>query len=108
MNIKDKYVFPAIFTYAEDGISIEFPDLPGCLPSADSTETAFLHAKEAMALHLYASEQDHETIPHPTPINSLTTKDNQTIILIDVWMPIYRDAIENRSIKNINDTQMVE
>lgn len=109
MNIKDKYVFPAIFTYAEDGVSIEFPDLPGCLPSADSTEEAIMNAKEAMALHLYTSEQDNEAIPQPTPVNKLTTRDNQAIVLIDVWMPIYRDAIENKSIKkNINVTQMVE
>lgn len=31
---KDRYVFPAIFDYGDDGISIEFPDLPGCLPCA--------------------------------------------------------------------------
>ncbi len=30
--------FYAIFSYAPDGISIEFPDLPGCLSCADSTE----------------------------------------------------------------------
>ena len=24
------YVYPAIFTYEDDGISVEFPDLPGC------------------------------------------------------------------------------
>ena len=28
--VKDRYIYPAIFDYAEDGISIEFPDLPGC------------------------------------------------------------------------------
>ena len=27
MSMKDKYIYPAIFTYQEDGISIEFPDL---------------------------------------------------------------------------------
>ena len=26
---KDYYLFPAIFDYADDGISISFPDLPG-------------------------------------------------------------------------------
>ena len=26
---KDRYIYPAIFDYADDGISIEFPDLPG-------------------------------------------------------------------------------
>ncbi|SHL17864.1 hypothetical protein SAMN05443507_1537, partial [Alicyclobacillus tolerans] len=26
---KDRYIYPAIFHFAEDGISIEFPDFPG-------------------------------------------------------------------------------
>jgi hypothetical protein len=27
MSLKDKYIYPAIFNFADDGISIEFPDL---------------------------------------------------------------------------------
>jgi predicted RNase H-like HicB family nuclease len=99
MKFKDKYIFPAIFTYADDGISIEFPDLPGCLPSADTTEEALKNAKEAMALHLYTSEQDNEKIPEPTSIGKIKTKESQTVVLIEVWMPIYREAIENKSVK---------
>ena len=34
---KDKYSYLALFTYEEDGISIEFPDLPGCYPCAVKT-----------------------------------------------------------------------
>ncbi len=36
--MKDVYVYPAIFYDDPDGISIEFPDLPGCLPCAHSME----------------------------------------------------------------------
>jgi len=99
MRTKDNYIYPAILTYADDGISIEFPDLPGCLPCADTTEEAFRNAKEAMALHLYTSEQDNEILPEPTSIQKIKTDSNQTVTLIEVWMPIFRDAIENRSIK---------
>jgi predicted RNase H-like HicB family nuclease len=74
MSLKDKYIYPAIFNFAEDGISIEFPDLPGCLPSADSTEEAFKNAKEAMALHLSSSEEDGEEIPSPTSIDIISRK----------------------------------
>nr|WP_223156833.1 type II toxin-antitoxin system HicB family antitoxin [Thermosediminibacter oceani] len=63
---KDVYVYPAIFTYAEDGISIEFPDLPGCLPCAKTTEEAIKNAKEAMALHLWGMEKDGDPIPEPS------------------------------------------
>ncbi|SNS85345.1 hypothetical protein SAMN05446037_102420 [Anaerovirgula multivorans] len=27
---KDRYIYPAIFTYDNDGISVEFPDIPRC------------------------------------------------------------------------------
>ncbi len=96
---KDRYIFPAIFDYADDGISIEFPDLPGCLPCAHSDEEAVSNAKEAMALHLYSMEQDGDQIPEPTPVTKLQPRRNQAVVLVDVWMPIYRGAIENKAVK---------
>ncbi|MBY7008957.1 type II toxin-antitoxin system HicB family antitoxin [Clostridium botulinum] len=99
MNAKDMYVFPAIFTYDNDGISIGFPDLPGCLSCADTTDEAIKMAKEALALHLYGMEEDNESIPKDTPINNLTLLENQIPMLIEVYMPLYRTAIENQSIK---------
>ncbi len=44
--MKDTYIFPAVFSFASDGISISFPDLPGCLPCADTAEEAAKNAKE--------------------------------------------------------------
>ncbi|MDK2880073.1 MAG: hypothetical protein PWR06_2789 [Thermoanaerobacteraceae bacterium] len=97
--IKDIYVFPAIFDYAEDGISIEFPDLPGCLPCAKTTEEAIKNAKEAMALHLWGMEKDGDPIPEPTPVDKIQVRENQAVMLIEVYMPLYREAIENQSVK---------
>lgn len=96
---KDHYVFPAIFDYAEDGISIEFPDLPGCLPSAHSTEEAIKNAKEAMALHLHTMEEDGDVIPEPTPVSKLQLQPNQIPFLVEVYMPMYRDAIESNFVR---------
>ena len=66
--MKDNSVFPAVFDVDSDGISIFFPDLPGCLPCADTMEEAFKNAKEALQLHLFGMEEDGEEIPEPTPI----------------------------------------
>lgn len=79
---KDRYVFPAIFDYSDDGISIKFPDLPGFLPCARSTDEAIKNAKEAMALHLWGMEQDQDIIPEPTTIEKLHIAANQVPILI--------------------------
>ncbi|HEU4964533.1 MAG TPA: type II toxin-antitoxin system HicB family antitoxin [Bacilli bacterium] len=95
---KDRYMFSAIFDFAEDGISIEFPDLPGCLPSAHSSEEAMKNAKEALALHLYSMEQDSEAIPEPTDFSTLRIEPNQVIVMIEVWMPPYRDEIEEKAV----------
>lgn len=100
--MKDKYIYPAILTYAEDGISIEFPDLPGCLPCADSTEEAIKNAKEALELHLYGMEKDGDQIPKPTDIKRIKLEKNQVVILVEIWMALVRDEIENKSInKNL-------
>lgn len=93
---KDRYIYPAVFNYGNDGISIEFPDLPGCLPCAFNNEDAFKNAKEALALHIYGLEQDKQELPEPTAVNGIRLKENQAIVLIEVWMPLYREAVENR------------
>jgi len=100
--MKDKYIYPAILTYADDGISIEFPDLPGCFPCAGSTEEALKNAKEALELHLYGMEEDGDDIPKPADIKEIKLEKNQVVILVEVWMGLVRDEIENKSInKNL-------
>ena len=81
---KDCYVYPAIFTYEDDGISVEFPDLPGCLTCADTTEEAIKMAKEALGLHLYGIEEENKTIPVASNIRDLSLEKNQIPILIDI------------------------
>ena len=81
---KDCYGYPAIFTYEDDGISVEFPDLPGCLTCADTTEEAIKMAKEALGLHLYGIEEENETIPVASNIRDLSLEKNQIPILIDI------------------------
>lgn len=89
--MKDTYIYPAEFDYADDGIAISFPDLPGCLPCADTVEEAVKNAKEAMMLHLFGMEENNEDIPDPTSINAIGFKENQAIILIDVFMLPFRE-----------------
>lgn len=96
--MKDTYLYPAVFEYAADGISIEFPDLPGCLPCGMTTEEAVKNAKEALALHLYGMEQDGESIPEPSD-PAMLAKDHAVIMLIEVFMPPIREKIANKTIK---------
>lgn len=93
------YAFPAFFYYDNDGISIEFPDLPGCLPCAQTTDEAFRNAKEALGVHLFGMEQDGDTIPTPASVSELHPEDGAVIAMIEVFMPSVRDRINNRVVK---------
>jgi len=97
--MKDSYEFVAIFDYAKDGISISFPDLPGCLSCADTTEEAIKNAEEVLGLILYDMEQEKEEIPNPTALENIKCKNNQKPILINVWMPLVRNELDEQSVK---------
>lgn len=99
MFMKDRYIYPAIFDYADDGISIEFPDLPGCLSCADTDEEALYMAKDVLGLWMDYMEKDNEDIPEPTSLLDIELEDNQKSVLIEVWMPTIRKAINNKSVK---------
>lgn len=95
---KDRYGYVALFRYASDGISIEFPDLDGCYPCADKDDTDMVikNAKEALGLHLWGMEQDEEEIPTATPITKITVGENQVPILIEIFMPLIRERINSK------------
>ena len=93
------YIYPAILHYAEDGISISFPDLPGCLSCSNTTNEAAKDAKEALGLHLWGMEKDGDIIPEPTPVTLLSIANNEIPLLVDVFMPSVRARMETRFVK---------
>lgn len=97
--MKNRYSFIAVFNYADDGISIEFPDLPGCLPCAHTQDEALKNAKEALGLHLYGMEQDNEVIPEPSTVHNIALGDGDVAVLVDVFMPPVRESINSRFVK---------
>ena len=97
--MKDTYIFPAVFDIAEDGVSVEFPDLPSCLPCAENIEKAVENAKAALKLHIFGMEQDNEEIPEPSPISQIHCESNQCIMLIDVFMSPFRDNQKSKPVK---------
>lgn len=97
--MKNEYVYPAIFYCDNDGISIEFPDLPGCLPCAQTLDEAVKNAKEALGVHLYGMENDGDEIPEPTDIRNIEVEDGGVLMLVEVFMPPIRGRISNRFVK---------
>lgn len=99
--LKNRYAYPAIFSYDDDGISIEFPDLPGCCPCTDKDDTdmAIRNAREALGLHMWGIEDDNEEIPQPSEIGTLHFEKNQIPVLIEVFMPPIRERANSRFVK---------
>ena len=92
--MRDRYIFPAIFHYADDGISVSFPDLPGCYTCGKTDEEAVKMAEDALGLHLWGMEQDNDDIPEPTQGKYIAAERNERIFLVHVWMPQVRSEIE--------------
>ncbi|MGM1023395.1 MAG: type II toxin-antitoxin system HicB family antitoxin [Bacillota bacterium] len=99
MEIKNRYVYPAIFDYADDGISVSFPDLPGAYTCGDTDEEALYMAKDCLALHLYGMEADGDDIPEPSSLSEVSKVPKKVVVLVDVWMPPFRDKMANRAVK---------
>lgn len=97
--LKSRYAYIALLSYDDDGISIEFPDLPGCFSCAESTEDAIKCDREAMGLHLFDMEQDGDIIPEATSIDKIKLSKNTIPLPVDVFMSHVRDRIKTRFVK---------
>ena len=97
--MQNKYIYPAIFDFDEDGITVTFPDLPGCITCGNNQEEALKNAKEVLELYMYSLEEDNETIPQPSNILDLEVENTQVVVLVDIWMVPVRDEMKNKCIK---------
>lgn len=98
-NKPDYYKFIAVFNYYEDGISITFPDLDGCVSHADNDDEALLMAKEVLMLHLFGMEEESMDIPSPSPLSKINVSENELAVLVDVFMPPFREKQRKRFVK---------
>lgn len=97
-----KYYFPAIFdpgTEKEEGFTITFPDLPGCITEGSDMDEAVYMAKDVLAGFLYGMEEDGEEIPVPSNPSSIDLPKGAFISIIEVRTDYIRDEIENKAVK---------
>lgn len=88
------YTYPAVFDFEDDdGIYVEFPDLPGCFTCGYTGEEAIYMAQDILGYHLYDLENEDSNFPSPTPIDQMKCKPDQKIFLITVHMPSVRKEI---------------
>ena len=93
------YCYPAVLTFEEGyEIAVTFPDLPGCTTCGKTEADALAQAVEALGGHLWAMEENNEEIPAPSSLQSVAHDENESVILVSVYMPAVRLAEVNRSV----------
>ena len=98
MKKPDRYFYPAVFTYEEgQEIAVTFPDLDAATSGTDQND-ALLSARELLGCVLFGLEEDGETIPEPSKLPAIHAAENESVQLVDVFMPSIRAAQTNRSI----------
>lgn len=79
-------VYPAIVHKEDDGLWLEFPDLPGCFTQGDSIEELMENAEEALGSFLAVKMEYREEIPAPSDIRTIidSHEDMATYVTVDV------------------------
>ena len=87
-----KLYYPALFIQYNDGFTIEFPDLPGCVTQGDSLEDAFAMVADAACGWILTSIEDGEDIPSPSNIQNIKVDEgfvNYVMLDIDEYAKRY-------------------
>jgi predicted RNase H-like HicB family nuclease len=91
-----KLTYLAVFETGEkQGISVYFPDVPGCVSCGDDFDHALQMAKEALSLHIYGMEKDGEVLPGRTD-KIPETGAGDMVVPVTVYPDIVKDEINNR------------
>jgi predicted RNase H-like HicB family nuclease len=99
MTKREFAVYPALFTLDGGEITITFPDLPGAISCAGSEREALYMAKDALGAWIAASEDLGNPIPEPSKLGDIVCKASQTVTLIEVWLPLFREERSDGSVK---------
>lgn len=94
-----KYVYPAIFTQEEEGISVHFPSFESCYTSGETVLEAIEMAKDVLCLTLYDMEENQKVTPQPMSIKTLVAAENEFVSYIECDTLEYRKFYENKAVK---------
>lgn len=98
MKNKDRYFYPAVFSYEErQEISVIFPDLDVATSGVDEDD-ALMSARELLGITMSGLEEDGEEIPKASALRNVKLSSNERAVLVDVYMPSVRLAHENRTV----------
>jgi len=95
-----KYVYPAIFEPDKElgGYCVYFPDVQGAYTQGEDLAEAMEMAQDVLCLMLYNHEIHGNKILPPTPINELTSEEDNIVTLIACDTNYYKRYFANKLI----------
>lgn len=99
MRRRDRYYYPAVFSYEKKGISVVFPDLD-CATCGDTDEDAFVSEQELLGCVLLGLEEDGEDIPPASKLSEIKLENGEYTTLVDVFMPAVRSVSKTKWAKS--------
>lgn len=96
-----KLIYPACFYPSEDGYTIVFPDLPGCVTEGDTLAEAMEMAIDAASGWLLGEAEENKQLPKASDIKNVKPDEyeNGFVSLIGVDLDEYSLKHGNRAVK---------
>ena len=96
---KDYYIYPAIFEYNKDGISIYFPDLPGCVTEGRHLEEAFEMAVDAASGWVLDELEEGNEIPKASAYSNVKPRENGEVNIVLLDMDKYAEQYGEKAVR---------
>lgn len=100
-----KYIFPAVFTPAEEGgYLVNFPDITdhtsyACMTEGDTLEEALDMASDVLNLTLWSMEEDGATVPRASAMQEMKAPEGGFVNLISANTKAYREKYDTRAVR---------
>lgn len=101
-----KLAYPAIFSPGEvheEGFTVDFPDLPGCITEGRDIPEALYMAEDVLCLWILDEIEEGKELPKPSKMEDIKLEDGQfvNLILADVtaYALKYGDKLVDRTFK---------
>lgn len=90
-----EYVYPAVFEQnVDNGYTITFPDLPGCISEGKSLGNAIDMARKALTQWIEYLIDEKETIPIPSDIKIIKKLNNNQFVNL-----VHAEIRDNRAVR---------
>ena len=94
-----KYAYPAVFTKEDDGITVTFPDVEGCITCGQTMAESMLMAEDALAMMLAEKIVSYQDLNEPSKPEMIHTDSNQIVNMIACDTEHYERKFNKKVVK---------